>query len=346
MTKAVLLLSGGLDSTLAGKMLLNQGIEVNAINFTSPFCKCTPSSMVGCSAAQKAAEQLGVNVKVVASGQEYLEIVKHPRFYRGSGMNPCLDCRIFSFKRAGEYMKEIGAAFLITGEVLGERPMSQKRKAMEIIERESGYQGLIVRPLSAQHLEPSEPEKQGLVDRSKFLDIRGRSRKPQMALAEELGLNDYLCPAGGCLLTDKEFAAKLRELLEQNPGFDLNDANLLRFGRHFRLPSGTKAVVGRREAENGPIEGLARDGDLVLAPESVPGPSVLLRGEHAVGDAAIGARLLVSYTKKVDAADVRVAQHGKSASVDAMRDVNPLDEADRKAWLISAATERGAGPSP
>jgi len=196
MAKAILLLSGGLDSTLAGKLLLEMGIEVEAVNFTSPFCQCTPRSL-GCSAAKRAAEQLGISVRVFACGADYLEVIKHPRFGRGSGMNPCLDCRIYMFSRARTYMAETGADFIATGEVLDERPMSQRRQAMEIIEYESGLSGFIVRPLCARLLPPSIPEQKGVVDRQKMKDFQGRRRRPQFDLASAFGLKDYLCPAGG-----------------------------------------------------------------------------------------------------------------------------------------------------
>jgi len=321
MAKAILLLSGGLDSTLAGKLLVEMGVEVEAINFVTPFCRCTPRSM-GCSAARRAAEQLGIDVHVFSCGEEYLEVLKHPRFGRGSGMNPCLDCRIHMFSRARGYMAASGANFVATGEVLGERPMSQRRQAMEIIERESGLTGLILRPLTAKLMPPTLPEREGLVNRDALLAISGRSRKPQMALADELGITDYLCPAGGCLLTDPEFAIRFRDLLEHEPDCRMEDARLLRFGRHFRLPSGVKVVVGRNETENDYIEHAARAGDTLLIPLSTPGPSVLCRKARGMADVMTAAGFVAAYTKDAMGVDVEVVDSDKSQVLTAVRPVN------------------------
>jgi len=244
--KAVGLLSGGLDSTLAVKLLVDQGVEVIAYNLRTPFCTCERKGGCGASAA---AARLGVEIVTEFAGDEYVELVKNPRYGRGRGMNPCLDCRIFILRRAKALMEKKGAAFCFTGEVLGQRPMSQHRRALALIEREAGLEGKILRPLSAHLFKPTEAENEGLVDRSKLLGIRGRSRKTQIAVAAELGVTDYPCPAGGCLLTDKNFAARLADAFAH--GEDrLADVNLLKLGRHFRLPSGAKAVVGRNQEEN------------------------------------------------------------------------------------------------
>src|SRR5680860_1518330 len=208
--RAVALLSGGLDSHLAVKLVLDQGVEVHAINFVTPFCTCTAQ---GCrSEARGAAEQLGIPLKVANNSRPLLEAIKSPRFGYGRGLNPCLDCRVISFERAAAYMEEIGASFLVTGEVLGQRPMSQMRRSIETIEKESGLKGRILRPLSAHHFPPTEVEKEGLIDRDKLLLISGRSRRIQIDVAEELVVNDYPCPAGGCLLTDPDFSDRHRRL--------------------------------------------------------------------------------------------------------------------------------------
>jgi tRNA U34 2-thiouridine synthase MnmA/TrmU len=241
---------------------------------------------------------LEIPVRVFACGREYLEVIKHPRFGRGKNMNPCIDCRIHMFSRAKEYMHERGADFVATGEVLGERPMSQRKKAMETIARESGLDGRIVRPLSAQLLPPSLPEQEGLVDRQRLKAIQGRRRLPQFELARELKIEDYLCPAGGCLLADKEFAARFAELLEREPDFGLSDARLLRLGRHFRLPGATKVVVGRNEDENSVIENMVRPGDILLMPHTASGPSVLCRGKNAEREVHLAASLLTAHITK------------------------------------------------
>ena len=256
--KAVALLSGGLDSTLAISILLDLGIEVEALNFTTIFCNCSSGSRKeGCgSEAQKVSKLLGVKLRVFNVMPEYLEIVKNPKYGRGSSMNPCKDCRIFMFKKAKEYMRESGADFIVTGEVLGQRPMSQHMKAIKLIEREIGLEGLVVRPLCAKLLPPSIPEEEGLIDRERLLAIEGRSRKPQIKLAAEKGITDYACPAGGCLLADKSFGRRLKDLLGRDPDADVVQVRLLKYGRHFRLPDGTKIIVGRDKSENDTLEKL------------------------------------------------------------------------------------------
>ncbi len=337
MAKALLLLSGGLDSTLAGRLLLGLGVQVEAVNFTSPFCRCTPKSL-GCSAARKAADQLGIPVRVFGTGADYLEMVKHPRFPRGSGVNPCIDCRIMIFSRAGRHMAEVGADFIATGEVLGERPMSQRLEAMRLIERESGLAGKVLRPLSARLLEPSEPEKSGLVDRSRLLSIQGRSRQPQIQLARELGITDYLCPAGGCLLTDKEFAARFRDMMEHEPGFGLREARLLSVGRHFRIPSGSKVIVGRNQEENQAMAAAQAAGEALVAPAVVPGPSALCRPESAETAAA----LVAAYTEGGMTIDVVV--RGSAGGVCQMASVQPALRASAAAWRVGSRPPAGGGP--
>lgn len=336
---ALLLLSGGLDSTLAGKLLLDMGIEVVAVNFTSPFCRCTPKSH-GCSAARKAAEGLGVPVRHFSSGEDYLEVMKNPRFGRGKGMNACIDCRIYIFRRAGDYMREIGADFLATGEVLGERPMSQHRKAMETIEHESGVAGRIVRPLSARLLPPSEPEKTGLVEREKLLAIEGRCRAPQMRLAEEAGIKDYPCPAGGCLLTDKEFAARFEDLLGHEPGFGLREARLLTVGRHFRLPSGGKVLIGRNEAENEALGALRGENEPLLEPVDLPGPSALCTGGLSGDAIKTAARLVALYTEGGREVDVSVAAGDGDSGASSILRARPLEKHLAAEWRVSAANRR------
>ncbi|MEW5766221.1 MAG: hypothetical protein AB1797_01170 [bacterium] len=275
--KAVALLSGGLDSTLAVKVLLDQGIEVTALNFLSPFCRC--NSKTGCRLeSRKVAEKLGIELKVTGLGKDYLEIVKSPPHGYGKNMNPCIDCRILMLKKAKEYMEESGASFLITGEVLGQRPMSQHKQAMRLIEREAGIEGLILRPLSAKLLEPTTMEKLGLIDRQKLLDISGRSRKPQMQLAIDYGLKDYPCPAGGCLLTDPGFAKRLKDHLKYSDELSFNDVELLKIGRHFRPSNSTKIIVGRNKEENDRLLQLVRGEDVIFKVADYVGPLVISRG--------------------------------------------------------------------
>ncbi|MDH5482092.1 MAG: hypothetical protein OEY22_04325 [Candidatus Bathyarchaeota archaeon] len=243
--KALGLLSGGLDSTLAVKLILDQSIEVETINFVTPFCLCKKG---GCGAPE-VAKKFNVPLKIMSTGNDYLKIVRTPKHGYGRNMNPCIDCRIFMLKKAKKHAKEVNASFIFTGEVIGERPMSQHRKALKLIEKEAGLEGKILRPLSARLLPETEAEKKGWVNRETFMDIRGRSRKKQIALARKFAVADYPCPAGGCLLTYKEFADKLRDLFEYKKRISLKDVQLLKSGRHFRYGK-NKIVVGRNESEN------------------------------------------------------------------------------------------------
>jgi hypothetical protein len=240
-------------------------------------------------------------------------------------MNPCLDCRILMFSKARERMEDIGAAFVFTGEVLGQRPMSQHRRAMRIIERESGLDDRLLRPLSAQLLEPTLPELEGLVDREKLLALQGRSRKSQMALADELGVTDYPCPAGGCRLTDPNFARRMRDLVRFRPDFDLNDVNLLKIGRHFRLSPRAKAVVGRNEGENHRILALTRPGDALFEVEGCGSPITLLRGKAGEGVVRLAAAITARYSD-AQGGEVKV-RHGTDYA------------ALHKATLVSPASE-------
>jgi len=292
--KAVGLLSGGLDSTLAAKLLIEQGIEIHAVNFTSPFCTCTPKN-AGCAAVITAIRELGnIPLKQVALREEYLAMVRDPKHGYGSGMNPCIDCRIMKIKRAGEYMGKIGASFLFTGEVLGQRPMSQHRNALNIIDKDSGLKGYILRPLSAEHFEPTIPECTGLVDRSRLLGISGRSRKAQISLAAQKGIKDYPCPAGGCLLTDRNFSEKMRDYFTFTENPSMRDIALLKIGRHFRFNNGDKIVVARNHHECKILGNLAHSEDHFLFPQNFVGPSVLLSG--TLLDSAV--EKMLSYTKK------------------------------------------------
>jgi tRNA U34 2-thiouridine synthase MnmA/TrmU len=291
--RAVGLLSGGLDSTLAVKLVLEQGIEVFAVNFVTPFCTCTRK---GCKLeAKRVSDEFGVNLKVESIGEEYIVILKNPKHGYGKNMNPCIDCRILMFTKAKDYMEEIGASFVFTGEVLGERPMSQRLRAMRLIETESGLEGKILRPLSAGLLKPTIPEMEGIVDRKRLLSIQGRSRKPQIALAKELGIVDYPCPAGGCKLTDPNYANRLREAFEHGEE-SLKDISLLKYGRHFRLQDGAKVIVGRDENENAMLCSLKGTDDILLEVQGYPGPITLLKGNRRPESLLLAASICARYS--------------------------------------------------
>ncbi len=244
--KALGLLSGGLDSTIAVKLILEQGIDVEAINFVTPFCQCRKG---GCGAAE-AAKTFHIPLKMVRAGTDYLRVVRNPRFGYGKHLNPCVDCRIFMLKKAKRYAKQIGAKFIFTGEVLGQRPMSQHKGALNLIEREAGLEGKILRPLSGKLLPQTEAEAEGFIDKEALRDISGRSRKRQIEMTKEFNITNYPCAGGGCLLTDKEFASKLRDLFEHKKRVTVKEVNQLKVGRHFRFGE-NKIIVGRNETENG-----------------------------------------------------------------------------------------------
>jgi len=289
--KALALLSGGLDSTLAVKLVLNQGIEVEAINFVSPFCLCKKG---GCGASD-VAKQLHIPLKIVSVGKDYLNVVRNPKYGYGRNMNPCIDCRIFMLKKAKKYAKEIGANFIFTGEVLDERPMSQHWKALNIIEKEAGLEGKILRPLSAKLLPKTEAERKSWVKREALLDIRGRSRKRQIELAKEFAITDYPCPAGGCLLTYKEYANKLRDLFNHKKRVSLNDVQLLKVGRHFRFER-SKIIVGRNENENKILVNQKLDGDYYFEVQGCGSPISLLQGPKTKKAVETAARLTAYYS--------------------------------------------------
>ncbi len=277
--KAIALISGGLDSTLAAKLMQNLGVELICLNTLTPFCLCNRRSAKGCfHGASVVAKELGLKLISINVSEEFIKIVKQPEHGYGSHMNPCIDCRILLFRKAKEMMQEEGASFIITGEVLGQRPMSQKSNTMRLIEKEAGLDGLVLRPLSAKNLEITIPEKEGWINREKLLAINGRGRNEQFNLAAGFGIKDYPCPSGGCLLTDPAFSKRVKDLIKYDE-FNLNNVRLLRFGRHFRIMQDAKLVVGRDEKENIELERLAQSGDHLFYPnEQLAGPTSLGRG--------------------------------------------------------------------
>jgi tRNA-specific 2-thiouridylase len=289
--KAVGLFSGGLDSTLAAKIIADAGFDVIAFHLCHPFEARGPERSFKMA---EYAGRLNVELYYEPAGPRYLDVIRSPRYGYGKAMNPCIDCHVYMIKRAHALAERTGAAFVFTGEVLGSRPMSQRREALDIVERESGLVGRLLRPLSAKVLPPTEMEKNGTIDRDKLYGIKGRSRKRQMALAETFGITGYPAPAGGCLLTEIGYSAKLKDIWDHGE-YGSQDLGLLRIGRHFRLPGGGKAVVGRNESENGLLEARATKGDLILEAKGVGSPISLLRNAGA-GDKALAAGITVRYS--------------------------------------------------
>ena len=300
--KALALLSGGLDSSLAVEIISNLGIEVVAVNFVTPFCLCDGKR--GCrKKSVLISKRLNIDLKIFNIAEDFLEVLKKPRYGYGKNLNPCIDCRILMLRKAKEIMNELGASFIITGEVLGQRPMSQNRKAMEIIEKASGLEGLIVRPLCAKLLPASIPEREGWINRDDLLNITGRSRKKQFELVRKFNISDHACPAGGCLLTDPGFSLRIKDLLESGM-LNVDNINLIRNGRYFGVSRLFKLIVGRNQQENQMLINCVREGDLILEPEA-KGPVAIGRGE--INDKNVRTALqLVAYYCKDGSRNVQV----------------------------------------
>ncbi|HPP53399.1 MAG TPA: 7-cyano-7-deazaguanine synthase [Thermoguttaceae bacterium] len=275
MPRAVVLFSGGLDSSLAVRIIQQQGWEVEALHVEVPFDQRRTSP------AQCAVE-LGVSFTAVPVEDDYIEVIRRPRFGYGRAMNPCTDCRIYMCRLARRRMEQTGAALVVTGELLGQRPSSQKRRALELIEIYSGLEGRLLRPLSAKLLKPTIPEQEGLLDRSRLYDFQGRSRRPLVKLAQQLGVRHIPTPSPGCRLTDLSFAPRVRDLLEHEPQANRADFELLKFGRHIRLDPAHKVVLGRNASENQAMQALAQQYRpaqwLLLDPVDFMGPLAVLIG--------------------------------------------------------------------
>ena len=284
------LCSGGLDSILSGLVLREQGLRVEWITFETPFFSSEK--------ARKAAAVTGIPVTVQNITKPYLTMLKAPNCGYGKHMNPCLDCHALMFRMAGETMKARGFDFLFSGEVLGQRPMSQTRPSLRYVEKHSGFDGYIVRPLSAQRLEETIPEKEGLVDRESLLGITGRSRKEQIQLARDFGLTDYPAPAGGCLLTDKGYANRLKDLFAHQDQCSENELHLLKYGRHFRINADAKIIVGRTEQDNEQMERYIDPAvDMVLKVRNCPGPLVVIPNGAAKDTVLLAASVCAGYSK-------------------------------------------------
>jgi len=275
--KVVALLSGGLDSSLAVRMMLEQGVDIEAVAIKTPFCDFDCGK--GCGhRVKEVADELGIKLKTVYFGEEYLHMLRNPKYGYGSGMNPCIDCRGMMYNAAKEHMKKINADFVITGEVLFQRPMSQNNRALNIIEKETGMERKVLRPLSAKHLPPTDAENLGLIKRENMGDIKGRSRKGQLTMAKHFGMSDPPNAAGGCLLTDPGFSKRVRDILDHCDDIPtLSDIELLKVGRHFRITHDAKFVVGRNKDENEVIKALIADGDIVIEVKDHVGPTCILR---------------------------------------------------------------------
>lgn len=281
-------MSGGLDSRLAVCVLREQGIQVTGISFTSPF--------FGADKAKEAAAQFGIPLVIEEFSSRILELVEHPPHGFGSHINPCIDCHAAMVKIAGQRAEREGFQFVATGEVLNQRPMSQNKRSLRIVGEDSGYGDWLIRPLSAKLLDETEPERRGWVDRSRLLGLNGRSRKPQYALAKQYGVTNYPASAGGCRLTEPNFAVRLKDLRKHGQVKDLHAIQLLRYGRHFRLNDRVKVIVGRDEADNVALEKLAGPGEIRIETVSVMGPVGVVTGTADEKDVLLAAGLCARHS--------------------------------------------------
>ena len=332
MAKAIGCISGGLDSMLAVRLIQRQDIDVVALHVLhlwdpQPHPPQEPPDAI------RRAEALGAEVRTLDAAEADLALLRDPPHGFGRHMNPCIDCRIWTLRQAKRLMEAEGAAFVFTGEVVGQRPMSQRRETMHLVEKEAGLQDLLVRPLSAKCLSPTRSERQGLLDRDLLCGFAGRSRKPQVALARELGITDYPSPAGGCLLTEPGFAHRLRAFMEHKAPAPA-DVELLKVGRHFRLPGGVWVVVGRHQEDNARLAALVQPGDVRLEPVDIPGPTTVIRGPADDNTLSRAAAITLRYTKAAPGEPQRV-QVERPGGVSDVLHVPPADEAACNVWLIA-----------
>lgn len=344
---AIGLLSGGLDSALATRLIQNQGIEVKAVNFYTGFCTTDFRRQVNRKKAKgkvyhneslQTAASLQVEIEYIDISATYIQdVLMEPKYGYGKAINPCLDCRSYMLRRAKNYMEEHGAQFVFTGEVLGQRPMSQYRRALDVVAKESGLDGLLVRPLSAKLLPATTPEKNGWIDREKLGAISGRSRKEQYRLAEELGINVYAQPAGGCCsLADKNYALKMHDLLEhleEGKIPDLDDVILLKVGRHFRPSEKLKVVVGRDEVENDFLEKrYGGNGRTLFSSIDIMGPVTVAEGSVGPEEIRTVAEITARYCDREDGGPVRIKFESEQSS--GILEVSPAAESLINSWRI------------
>ncbi len=323
--RALGLCSGGLDSMLSALVLRRQGIHVEWISFETPFFSADK--------ARQAAAQTGIPLHVEEITADYLTMLKAPPAGFGKNMNPCMDCHTLMFRKAGLFMQAQGFDFLFSGEVLGQRPMSQTASSLRYVEKHSGFDGKILRPLSARRLPETPMERQGIVDRERLLDLYGRSRKPQMALAAEFGITSYPTPAGGCLLTDPGFSRRLKELMDHGDALTANALHLLQHGRHMRLASGAKLIIGRNEQENERIvQYYDPPHDALVKVRNHPGPNVLVPGGGPPPVLLLAAAICAGYTKAPKEAPVAVQV--ETAGGKQTLTVLPITPQESKRFLI------------
>ena len=342
--RAVALISGGLDSLLAAKVMLDQGIHVEGINFYTGFCveghthairkkdKAKPKR----NNALWSAEQLGIKLHIIDIIDEYKDVLINPKHGYGANMNPCLDCKIFMISKAKQWMQENGFDFIITGEVIGQRPMSQRKDLLPVVVRESGADDLLVRPLCAKNLDATLPEREGWIDREKMKGFSGRNRKPQMALAKEYGFEDYATPAGGCcFLTDKSYSDKLVDLWQarNKKEYELDDIMLLKVGRHLRPAPHFKLIVSREDGENKFLQGYKKRFGFIEI-KSHNGPLTLIDGELSDEDLKLASRIAARFSQGREADIVTVKTTTKEGE-EKLFDIPPMPSSEiKQEWYI------------
>ena len=342
--KAVSLISGGLDSLLSTKLMIDQGVHVEGINFFTGFCVEGHTHAIRKQKNDKqkrnnalwVAEQLGIKLHIVDVIEEYRDVLLNPKHGYGKNMNPCLDCKGFMVKKALEWIQQNDFDFIITGEVMGQRPMSQRKDTMPIVQEESGADDLLLRPLCAKHLPETKPEREGWVDRDQLLDFSGRTRKPQMALAKKYGFEDYATPAGGCcFLTDKQYSDKLVDMWQSrgNRDYQLDDLMMLKVGRHIRPNSRFKLIVAREEGEVKFLEGY-RNQYANLYPTSCNGPLALIDGEPNQQDLQLAAKILARYSQGRDELLVDIEVKLDSGVMQQLSVAPFKAEEIEKSWLV------------
>ena len=308
--KALALFSGGLDSTLAIKLIVDQGVEVVACHINTGFGATQDRQ----AHMEHMCAQLGVELLLIDIQNEYLQnVLFSPKYGYGKHFNPCIDCHAKMFEVAKEMMQDLNADFLITGEVLGQRPMSQNSEALNTVLKEADVEGLLLRPLSAQKLPETMVEKEGWVDRERLEAIEGRSRDRQLELVDKYGIKDYESPGGGCLLTDANFTIKLVDYIKYDSDFNVTDIPVLKWGRHLRLPDGAKMVVGRKKDENAYLRAIDNKKFIHITTSKIPGPHTLLSRDATPADRDLALRAVLTYCKTVPEAQYTLIVDGKKA---------------------------------
>jgi tRNA-specific 2-thiouridylase len=326
MTTALAMISGGVDSTLAAKLIMEQGIDVIGVCFKSYF--------FGPKNAEKMTKQIGIPLVVVDFSKEHLEMVRNPKHGYGKNMNPCIDCHAMMMNYSGRLLEEHSADFIITGEVLNQRPMSQNKRALDVVRKESGYTDKILRPLCALNLAPTKMELDGLVDRERLLKISGRSRKPQMELAEEWGITDYPSPAGGCKLTDPNFSKRLYDLINSAVEPSEGDIILLKYGRHMRVSPNAKIISTRNEEEVKEIKKYLNETDLVFFTTDYTGSIIVVIGNPGEEDIAFAAKAAVRYSKAKDLKEAAVSYGRYGQPFEKSLSAVPAKDSEIDAFMI------------